>query len=573
MPKLPIDTGRSSRVEGQGPANIVKNNVAQCQIIWYKWAVDDDGIEFVSEDDFDSLSDTIAYDISEHLFDTCVFSKSRSAPFGTFSFRLDNSRDWKNDIRPGQWCLILMTQDGDLPISTSRETDTGFNLVNDGLKTAIKNNKLRGICYIESIQSATSIQENGSTDVYYEVSGRDFGVIYDETSLWFNSFKYDQLIVDNIFKATESAPRRSLDEFISIIHDFFFAPDQRTELQSGVAKEAGITDLARQWLLPRGMLQDLGLSVRGASFFGNIDGLKNFSESNFTIPVNKNIVSSLRGRAWEKINEFAITPHYHELFTETDDQGRPKLTYRQIPWSLDTKGYPSLRNNSVLYKEYVADPENTVEVIANDIFSMQVGNDNHDRYNHFLVTTDSDQTSFANSFTLIKDLTTAAGRQFPFEDFQSVRRHGFRPLHTSINSGTTAFSGAASNDRNNSRAGPDLLGQYNELILDFWRRDIFFESGSVEMSGNNRVKLGRVLDFGTDVPYNANKVFYIEEYTDTFVIGPLGDTEWRQTVSLVRGIAKEALNNDIVIPRRINEFKDAGSFNRDSNFGKRGSES
>src|SRR5690554_5995682 len=128
----------------------IKNTNAECQVLWFKWFIEDADLQPAQDqvDNFDALSTALTYDLSEHI-DFCNYTKSLANPAGQFSFRLDNSRDWKDIIKPGQWIMILMTQDGGLSKTDSFEIAGPAIGLRDGPRQLVDPSKVRCIGYID----------------------------------------------------------------------------------------------------------------------------------------------------------------------------------------------------------------------------------------------------------------------------------------------------------------------------------------------------------------------------------------------------------------------------------------
>ena len=144
--------------------------------------------------------------------------------------------------------------------------------------------------------------------------------------------------------------------------------------------------------------------------------------------------------------------------------------------------------------------------------------------------------------------------RFPYHIGNSVKRHGFRDMHTTVNS---LMQNQMRND-----GSPDLLlvREFNEVLVDYWQNAMNAESGSLTKIGTNDVKLGKCLEFDKDVPYYGNKRYYIEGYTDDFEVFENGDTLWTQTLSLTRGFEKSDLQTNARFAVRDEEFKQSGEF-------------
>lgn len=512
----------------------IKNITSQCQVVWYEWKSDTVPVQ----DPLNDSAESIAYDLSNHLTGSISFSKNIGSPAGNFSFQLDASRDWKDVIKKGSWCLIYMSNDGSLNLPEGN--------VRDQLPTPPKNLKdyrrnLRAICYIERVAVVgNTSQDTGSLDIAYEVSGRDFGVVYDETELWYNYFVFDEIKIAGLSALMDRREFNTAADQLRVVHDLFFAA-QRLLPSEALGPNNSLTSIGQQWLLPKQMTTALGLKFDGTStFYGNIVGLYDFRKTLVTSLID-NPLKFVQGKVWEKLKSLAVMG-LHELFPELDDTGHPRLVYRPIPWGIDPQGYPKLAAEGVIqtYMSF-ATTGFTIED-AVDIVSFNLGEDNHARYNHFFLQIENDIIVLESTINILRNRNSPAGRSFPFMDQLSVQRHGFRPMHLKINSLPEKII-SSSGENKDGYPNADLLLQYNELLFDYWQNAVDFESGTITIIGRPDVRVGKAFTLGPNVPHNSNKIFYIESYTDEFVIEDKGAGFWTQTLSVTRGVEKADLES------------------------------
>lgn len=505
----------------------------QCQIVVFPWKH-----EIMRQSlSFSDLAQATRIDVSSELL-ACTYSKNLSSPAGNFAFTLANSRDWKRIIKPGQWCMIYMSNDGDLKIPASKGAGTPDQLITPpSLKD--QSAKLRCVGYIDRVSVKGSMTPEGALDVTYEVAGRDFGVIYEETTIWHNMFQFDKEFIEavsgNLAFSSKGGVFKTADELIKTIHDLFFAIKRFPSLaKRGPDNEKYVTQVGLQWLLPKELVSELNAKVEfNEPFYGHIKGLLDTVQKTRASTPIENPMSQLGGNAWEKLRAWSVQP-FHELFPELDDKGHPRLYFRPIPWKLNDRHYPLLKEYITAFEDLAK--TSAVPVKAIDILDFDLGEDNHARYNHFMCIVNS---SLFKAEDNISDLQNPgpSGKKFPYAQTRSVARHGFRPMHVEVNSMIQLGNGK------DAKPDPKVLVQYNELLYDMWNNAIFFETGTLEMIGKNGVKLGKVVLFDEDAPYNANKVFYIEGYTDSFVVEPNGARSWTQSLTLTRGTELDAVKN------------------------------
>jgi len=516
-------------------SNETQNINSQCKIVVYNWKSNaltiNRGVDSV-------LTQTDRLDISSQLL-SCTFNKTLGNPSGTFSFTLSNSPDygsgdWKDIIKRGSWCVIYMSQDGDLAITDK---------VSEPLKSAQKKEeakKIRCIGFIDRVAVKSSINDKGAFDVTYEVSGRDFGVVYEDTTIWHNMFKYERIVLDALATSRLNITGEvSIDGAMNLIHDLFFNP--KAVPGTRVNDNDSLTEIALQWLMPKEMLKDIGFTTDRTPYWGELQGIKNFQPTAANLAVAKP-TDFLSGNAWEQLKKLSV-PTFHELFTETTEDGLPRLNFRPIPFAIDKRRYRTIGEFVDLYKDL-----DVLNVDAIDVINFDLGEDNHSRYNSFLVTLSTSLIAQSDNISLLD------GSRFPLNIQDSIKRYGFRPMHVEVN------SIVKNAERTNGEGNPKILREFNELLYDYWNNAVFAESGTTNLIGLNGVKIGKCVTFGEGVPYATGKRYYVEGYTDNYTVGEQGDSIWTQTVMLTRGFEERDLTQGNQFGIRNEKFTNEGEF-------------
>ena len=548
------------------------NNKSVLKIVVFKWK--SDSLSIAKNPDLKKISETDAIDVSSHVLSSCNFSKNLGSPSGQFSFGLDNTKDWKYILKPGMWCLIYMCNDGKMDIPKFKGEDSESRSLYDiadlePLKDYRK--YLRGVCYIERV-SVDFITDptTGVIDSSYTVSGRDFGVIYESTHIWFDMFEAEKIKAQTINAAIDRNKLTGNAELLLQIHNLIFAPWKLAALTKN--KDKDITELTRtgiQWLMPTDLVDVVGIkldvgahvgnqSMKDIYFWGNLD-TKKFYDTPCRIPLT-NLTTYLKGNPWQKLKELSLPP-LHELFTELDEKGIPRLNFRHVPWAFKgEKKFPNIfkkartRVYSMLIKGSNPRPqlqvkdysgskdvkeaareapfffqdlyETAVKVLPVDVIQSSVGEDEKNRYNNFFVVSNTNLMTPAGNISVLKDT------EFPFYLETSGRRHGFKPLHISLNT----FNFVDNSKKNKkSNVNQAQIVEYNHFVKELWDNSIFFESGNCEIVGKNDVRIGKALYFDAKTPYLGDKQFYIEGYVDKFIIGSDGNNSWTQDLVLTRG--------------------------------------
>ena len=527
-------------------SDVTLNGNSQCKIIIYPWSND------LSNPDISDaeLAKATRLDISSQL-QSVSFTKNMGSPAGSFSFTLTNSpgigtQDWKDIIKRGFWCLIYMTNEGDLQLNP----DVGPNIAKNKLTEA---KRIRCIGYIERVGVKLSAMDNKALDVSFTVTGRDIGIVYEETNIWHNLFAFDKIMLDSIAQtALNVAGNVRIHDALKTIHDLFYFPANIPGAK--VNDNGSLLSIGLQWLLPKPMLLDLGFNLSAltkGTYWGALPGVFDTTDNGGDLyPTGAGIAVDkpgdyLSGNAWEQLKRLSVPP-FHELFCETRDNGQPRLVFRPIPWGIDNSGYP---NNSQYITAY-KDLPNVVKVPAVQLYDSDLGEDDHARYNSFLATVSTTLIGIENNVALLKD------QGFPDNNAASIRRHGFRPMHVTVD------SIVKNEELGNGSADQAQLVEFNEILYDYWNNAIFAESGTIEKWGTNNVKIGKPLEFENDVPYVSTKRYYIEGYTDTFTVDENRNTRWDQQVSLTRGFEKQDLKAKKGFLNRNTPFTQAGQYTK-----------
>lgn len=514
-------------------AQVIRNDTRtvtpQCKVVVYPWT--SNRLTLEGRENQDSvLTRTTKLDVSSKIV-SFEYSKTLSEPSGSFSFVLSNSvgnpnlsNDWKDVIPRGSWCVIYLTQDGDLSLSPRVETPDSRNRASEA-------KKIRCIGYVDRVAVRTSVNDKGAFDVSYEVSGRDFGVVYEDTNIWVNTFQAERAPLDAIAKTVLNPTGLvSTNVVLSVMHQLFYNPE---------ALDGDFLTVGSQWLLPSSMLSDVGLSPDSTPYWGEL-GVLNFSETACTLGL-ESPSSYLNGNAWSTLKRLSV-PEFHELFTETSDNGVPRLNFRPMPFAINKSAYSGVGKFITLFKDL-----ESVTIDAINVLSVEVGEDNQNRWNSFLVTTTSTMVNNNANVELLR------GTGFPRNNKDSIKRHGFRPMHVEVEGLLESVQ------RKDGQPNLRLLRQYNEVLYDYHNNSVFFESGTASIIGQNDVKVGKAVKF-KNVPYSSGKKYYLEGYSDSFTVGENGATSWTQTLFLSRGVEESDLRDLSGFGRREEEFDKEGEY-------------
>jgi len=125
-------------------------------------------------------------------------SKSKGLPGGTFNLVLAPFKNWVGNLTAGSWCCILM----------SNKTIT-----EDDLKTADKD-KVKMFGRIESVRCETKMNDDGTRQTLYYVTGTDWGEIFNCT-----------LYIDNLIRGPKDKGNQQTDVLALAMRAILFGKD------------------------------------------------------------------------------------------------------------------------------------------------------------------------------------------------------------------------------------------------------------------------------------------------------------------------------------------------------------
>jgi len=604
----------------------------RCSILWYQWLINQESApqpNMLKAGDpagiiADSwLNQTRTYDISNHL-SSFTFTKTMDQAAGTWEILLEDSLEWDRYIRPGEWIVAMMASNDPAIFAPKEKARQSAPQADSLVKSAQKfvdklagatsqiftgnlelsdpppnlperniqfggllgiRDKIRTIGVVTRVGIISSVNENGTEIIQYKVSGKDFGIVFDDTRLWLNFISQEKSVFSTLLKDVLPAGVVNLSDWIKIWYQTFLNPETlfQGDNKNKLNQAKSLIEASRQWLLPKGLINDLSLSVMQTKYLGDHFGsltsvMQEISDTPFGTG-QADIYTPNMGSLWEKLQSLS-QPEFHELFTEIGEDGTPKLFFRPIPFSrLENKPlYPTLASSILtladLASEFPVSPPfhsrdgvfgvllqiiqeslkdiqgarrvlHRVDVHPLEIETYDIGPSFEERYNHFI--TDVATSSLTRS-TAVATLQKHVRGLFPLRDSIAIRRNGFRPLHLqNLQMYKTAllgdFNALASQLPPNKKIAPDTLFliELNHLLMDYHAGAQNFYSGTLTMAGKNQIRLGKTLVVDQTAKKIGNYVFYIEGYTDHFQIDENGTGTWTQTVQLTRGQKMAAL--------------------------------
>lgn len=565
--------------------NTIKTYLPQCQVIWFQWNQSDEVLsdQVLSSLDADTLSQSNAFDISDHI-QYCNFSKHLGDPAGSFSLKLDSTKDWKDVIKPGHWMLILMSQDGDLFYSNQADSPENSGTVSNDTENPqlfkdapsfdnLQRSKIRGICRVDRVATSITTGPNGEFIANYVITGRDYGCIYQDTEIWYNLFLNESVTIPTLNAYIKAQAKDnvngSLTYLLKVVHDLVLSLNGNKELQNVISSFKDTLSLPTQWVMPKKLLQYVNqLPSTGSPYYGDISNVQNFQFTPFSMPVN-NPLTYIQGNLWEKLKGYSAQ-QVHELFTETTDDGQMRLNFRLIPWVINPQGFPNIAKAASTYQSlFTVNSSTRVDLTSIELISLDLGEDDHNRKNHFLTIATPYFIQATNAISQLSKPSPVTKRQFPYGNPTSIARNGFRPAHIEMETFFIGFNTSQVFDNTsleNSPISTTYLLEANELVYDYFNKLVYYETGSLTIFGRNDIKVGKGLALDQTFLYNPQTNYYIEGYEDEFSIDERGTATWIQHVFVTHGIEAKDLENGGV---NKTVSKKSRIYNKESSFVKK----
>lgn len=413
------------------------------------------------------------------LYDNVIgfsYSKNLSNPAGSFQCKVRAIQDYSKIISPGDWVQIYLT------------TDTG-------------NKYKRVIGNVDRVALEEVINEEGIRETYFVISGRDFGKIFQDTSIWFNPHitgKLKAIILDKVNNPggpSNVLIKKLIDLFLN---DTISVPNCSTSMN--------------YWYIGNKFAKELGES--GHPQFADLINMSDFSIDQ---PGFKMIpILNAQGNIWnllKSISNEIINSMFCELYqSENSEKILPKLFFGVRPYAFKN------HKTSKLPIRYFLDLD-SVEVNAKEIIGSSIGINDHDRINLFFLRLKENPIFKAVEAGIYSDPSLSK-----VINLESIKRNGLRLFSKTL-------------DYANSKDGKldlQLYKAYIDLIASWYRGNHLLENGTFNVLGNPDTRLGKRLIIKNSEIY-PNRQYLIEAYTDNWSFGQV----WRQTLEVTRGITVE----------------------------------
>lgn len=478
---------------------------------------------------------SITRGVIEDDIQTIKVHKSIEASSGTFNITLLPSRNWKQVLSPGDWILIYLDDKSGAASRYATNLASTSNLI-----------------MIASVDRVSrSLQKNEDTDrneLRYNVSGRNFGKVFEETDIWFDPYALQEDELNRVILPTAGVELvGSPSEMCNKILDVF--------LGKGANFSTGRTKDLNNWRIPLSLAQMLGSISTDPKFFDILvnkieSGLPGFKQRQMlTLNSNGSLHDLLRRCSNELVNEL----YYEET---RDNQGRVRPAVFLKPRPINTPFLESHTGTDVLARAALGKlngktktlqkhaDENFIEISPSEIIYENIGKDDHSRFNLFWL---RPINNLEHHFAYAANNSNTKGISNPTFNSQSIERHGLKRFDQVLEfchtSGTGAEAGTASPEI-------ELWKAFMVQLYDMHYANHLYDAGTIECTGVLEAELGKALIIKSESPATPDKVYFIEGYEHSWTF----PNKWTTTFTVTHGQFKVPSGLNIFIDLPVDDF-------------------
>jgi len=457
--------------------------------------------------------ETEVFTIPETSVASVNIAKQIANPSGTFDIMLFPGENWKQKVSPGDWVAIYFyNQEETSPFSKTDPT----NLVMMGNIDRIA-------------KSMTRNEDDDKLEVRYQVSGRNFGKVFEETELWFDPYAVQENTLDATLRKAGleiiGNPTSQIDQLLNI----FLGGGQNYG-------KGGRTKPLKQWRIPTELSELFGVDNYAIDseeplFF---DVMKKEIEKNLPGYKTRNMLSlGSNGNLWTMLQK-SSNSIVNEIFLEevrTDDgKAFPTIVVRPRPFTtpfFDSQFGKELSLKGLLNDKHTTlqdlSKESFLELTQAEIFFDNTGKDDHSRFNMFTLMSNR-ATDYTRSIYAGKNSKGQIGN--PFFQRESVNRYGLKRLEDILD-----FDQPTGKIKEVT-SELQLFKAFMAQMYDFHYANHLYENGTMETSGVLEAELGKTLVVLPDVGSEAKKkIYYIEGYEHKWQF----PSTWRTVFTVTRG--------------------------------------
>ena len=466
---------------------------------------------------------TIDADIAE-----ITVSKSLNQASGTFGISLNPSKNWKSVLSPGDWVMIYF-----------------FNTYNP--RQIIQDTK--NCVLVGSIDRVSrSLARNEDEDkvqLRYNVSGRNFGKVFEEQDVWFDPYAISvaggvgsselDVWLQNAGLELAGSPNQLADSLIGI-----FLGDKGQTQQ-------GVKDGISAWGIPPALASRFKSEATESPRFKDI--LKTEIATLPGYKAREQLTVNSNGSLWDMLERNSnglINECYLEESRASDGSVSPTFFLKPRPLQtpfLEDFANKGSANLSLLGGAYQTLQDlaknNYIEISQSEIKYEDLGKDDHARMNFYWL-------RFAQSaelgFEHVANLNKRTGIRNPVYSRESIQRHGLKRMDQS-----TDFcylqQGAAIG------AQYELWKAFMAQLWDMHSSNHLYDAGTIECTGVLEAELGKALIVRNARAGERKKIYFIEGYEHRWSL----TDGWSTVFTLTHG-QWQTDGKDIFIDASLDDF-------------------
>lgn len=450
-------------------------------------------------------------------------SKSIRQPSGTFDITVLPTKNWRQVLAPGDWLVIYL-----------------FNGISDEFQYKNENVIMLGnIDRVARIKQKD--EESDKTTVRYQISGRDFGKVFEDTDIFFDpyaGFLQSATLISQYLVQRGLAFAGTPTQLVNMFVDIFLSGDGGKVPDPILGKSS--TSPLNQWLIP----DELALFFAGGGNYFHDILQKQITEDLPGYKPRAMMTPGSNGGLWShlKRNSNELVNHLYCDMQRDDPKGpaKPTIFLKPVPASpfysplqapLLTSDYKSLSDKAA--------EEGVIEITSDDIMYENIGRDGNYRFNMIWVEPKlSDKSAAVETVSNLKNLP---GVRLPMVNDESMQRYGLKRL-----------AGQLDFIYQEASAETTLaIEQYKSFLAYIYDINAYhhcYETGTFETGGKVNAQLGRVLrvvrpqdaggggtvsskfDFASALAAPPPKLYFIDGYKHTWKFPNIWRTEFSVTM-------------------------------------------
>jgi hypothetical protein len=473
----------------------------------------------------DSTITAVTRGVIEDDIQKLQISKSIESSSGTFNVTLLPSKNWKQFISPGDWVMIFLD-----------------DVQKDASKYYKENVDTKNLVLVGSIDRVSrSVSKNEDTDrveLRYNISGRNFGKVFEETDIWFDPYQLqnetlNRVILPNAGLELVGNPSKMCKQLINV----FLGKGE--QFSTGRTKDLG------NWVIPKSLALMLGSkNTDKAKFFDVLnvkieDNLPGFKQRQMiTLNSNGGLHSMLKRCSNDLVNEIYYEEH------RTKDGVKPTVFLKPRPINTpffeshcgsDASAKAALKklNGKVKTLQKLAD-ESFIEISPSEIIYENIGKDDHSRFNMFWL---RPVNNLEHHFAYAADVNSQKSINNPTINIPSIERYGLKRFDQVLEfCHTTDKGGTASPEI-------ELWKAFMVQVYDMHYANHLYEAGTIECTGVLEAELGKALIVKSQQAEVPDKVYFIEGYEHKWSF----PNKWTTMFTVTHGQFKQANSSNIFI--------------------------